>query len=133
MPHKCINIHTNEEFMIRSRVQAYKGDVNVYEPLWTQTCICAVWTFSLIIPYLFFSYYFPKDFIIPYIIDNCMTDSPIITASCITSPPYILLFIPYSPVICKDNFPLVYMYKLSRYYLVFDIDLGPMFPRSTSL
>ena len=28
-------------------------------------------------------------------------------------PLYILLFIPYSPVICKDFFPLVYMYKLS--------------------
>ena len=31
-------------------------------------------------------------------------------------PPYILLFTPYSPVICKDFSPLVYMYKLSRYY-----------------
>ena len=29
---------------------------------------------------------------------------PIITASCTTSPPYILLFTPQSPVICKDNF-----------------------------
>ena len=58
---------------------------------------------------------------------------PITTASCMTSPPYILLFIPYSPVICKDFFPLVYMYKLSRYYAVFHIDLGPMFPQSTSL
>ena len=28
----------------------------------------------------------------------------------------------YSPVICKDFFPLVYMYKLSRYYAVFNID-----------
>ena len=57
----------------------------------------------------------------------------IITASCITSPPYILLFSQHSPVVYKDNFPLFYMYKLSRYYFVFDIDLGPMFPRSTSL
>ena len=47
---------------------------------------------------------------------------PIITVSCITSPPYILLFTPHSPVICKDNFPLVYMYKSSRYYTVFHID-----------
>ena len=31
--------------------------------------------FSLIIPYLFFPYFFPKDFIIPYIIDNRMIDS----------------------------------------------------------
>ena len=57
----------------------------------------------------------------------------ITTASCMSSPPYILLFTPHSPVICKDNFPLVYMYKLSRYYLVFDIDLGSIFPQSTSL
>ena len=53
---------------------------------------------------------------------------PIITASCMTSPPYILLFTSHSPVICKDNFSLVYMYNSSRYYLVFNIDLGPMFP-----
>ena len=58
---------------------------------------------------------------------------PIITVSCMTSPPYILLFVSHSPVICKDDFPLVYMYKLSRYYLVFIINLGPMFPRSTTL
>ena len=57
---------------------------------------------------------------------------PIITTSCMTSSPYILLFTQHSPVICKDNFPLVYMYKLSRYYLVFIINLGPMFPRSTT-
>ena len=57
----------------------------------------------------------------------------ITTASCMTSPPYILLFTSYSPVISKDFFPLVYMYKLSRYYAVFHIDLGPMFPQSTSL
>ena len=44
---------------------------------------------------------------------------------CMTSPPYILLFTSYSPVICKDFFLLVYMYKSSRYYLVFDINLGP--------
>ena len=60
MPYKCIYILTNEEFVIRSHIQAYKGDANVYGPLWTLTCICAMWTFFLIIPYLFFSYYFPK-------------------------------------------------------------------------
>ena len=54
---------------------------------------------------------------------------PIITASCMTSPPYILLFTSYSPVICKDNFP----YKLSRYYAVFHIDLGFIFPQSPTL
>ena len=53
---------------------------------------------------------------------------PITTASCMTSPPYILLFTSYSPVICKDNFPLVYMYKSSRYYLVFNDWFGFYFP-----
>ena len=48
-------------------------------------------------------------------------------------PPYILLFIPYSPVICKDFFPFIHMYKSSRYYLVFNIDLGSIFPRSPTL
>ena len=57
----------------------------------------------------------------------------ITTASCMSSPPYILLFVTQSPVICKDFFSLVHMYKLSRYYPVFDINLGPMFPRSTPL
>ena len=55
---------------------------------------------------------------------------PITTASCMTSPSYILLFTQHSPIICKDYFPLVYMYKLSRYYAIFHIDLGPMFPWS---
>ena len=58
---------------------------------------------------------------------------PIITALCMTSPPYILLFTQHSPVICKDNFPLVYMYKLSRYYAVSHIDLGSIFPWSQTL
>ena len=110
MPHKCIHMHIYKEFAIWSRIQAYKGDVNVYGPLWTPTCICAVWTFFFIILYVFPS-----------------------TASCMTSPPYILLSTPYSPVICKDFFPLVYMYKLSRYYAIFHIDLSPMFPWSTIL
>ena len=47
--------------------------------------------------------------------------------------PYILLFAPHSPVICKDFFSLVYMYKSSRYYAVFHIDLGSIFPQSTLL
>ena len=58
---------------------------------------------------------------------------PITTASYKTSPPYILLFSQHSPVICKDYFSLIYMYKSSRYYIVFHIDLGPMFPQSTTL
>ena len=50
-----------------------------------------------------------------------------------SSPPYILLFVPHSPVICKDFFSLVHMYKSSTYYAVFHIDLGSIFPQSTSL
>ena len=59
--------------------------------------------------------------------------SPSLQHHVLLHPSYILLFTQHSPVICKDNFPLVYMYKLSRYYAVFYIDLGPMFPWSTSL
>ena len=46
---------------------------------------------------------------------------------------YILLFTQHSPVICKDNFPLVYMYKSSRYYAIFHINLGSIFPQSPTL
>ena len=53
---------------------------------------------------------------------------PIITTSCMTSSPYIPLFTPYSPVICKDNFSLVYMYKSSRYYAVFHHWFGSYVP-----
>ena len=75
----------------------------------------------------FISYFFPKDIIIPYIIDNRMTDFP-------HHHSIIYDFTPlYSPVIYKDYFSLIYMYKLSRYYAVFHIDLGHMFPQSTSL
>ena len=56
---------------------------------------------------------------------------PIITVSCMTSLSYILLFSQHSPVIYKDFSPLVHMYKLSRYYAVLHINLGPMFPQST--
>ena len=123
-----------EEFVIRSHIQAYKGDMNVYGPLWTPTCICTVWTFFLIILYLFSSLILSqKTLSFPTSSTIAWQTFPIITASCMTSPPYILLFTPYSPVICKDDFPLVYMYKSSRYYLVFIIDLGPMFPQSNIL
>ena len=55
IPHKCIHMYIHEEFAIRSHIQAYKGDVNVYGPLWTPTCICAMWTYFLIILYVFSS------------------------------------------------------------------------------
>ena len=60
MPHKSIYMHIYKEFTIRSCIQAYKGDANIYGPLWTPTCICAMWTFFLIILYLFPLLFFPK-------------------------------------------------------------------------
>ena len=135
MPTKCIYSHTHEVFVIWSHIQAYKSNMNVYGPSWTPTCICAVWIYFLIILYIFPFLFFPKDIITPHIIDNCMTDffhhHSIMYD--FNPPPYILLFTPHSPVICKDYFSLVYMYKSSRYYLVFNIDLGSIFPRSPTL
>ena len=107
MPYKCIYILTNEEFVIWSCIQAYKGNANVYEPLWTPTCICAVWTFF---PYYFLSFLFllfpKKTLSSPTLLTTAWQTPPIITASYITSPPYILLFSQHSPVIYKDFFPL---------------------------
>ena len=135
MPHKYIHMHIYEEFVIQSRIQAYKGNANLYGPLWTPTCICTMWTYFFIILYVFFSLlFFPKKTLSsPTSSPIAQQTFPITTASCMTSPPYILLFSQHSPVICKDFFPFVYMYKSSRYYAIFHIDLGPMFPWSTSL
>ena len=83
--------------------------------------------FSLLFSIFFLSYSFPKDIIIPHIIDNHMTDFPHHHSIMYDFTPL------YSPVICKDFSPSVYMYKSSRYYAVFHIDLGPMFSQSTSL
>ena len=111
---KCIYSHTHKVFMIRSLIQAYKGDTNVYEPLWTPTCICAIWTYFLIILYIFPLLFFPKrHYHTPHIIDNRMTDFFHHHSSMYVFTPYILLFTPHSPVICKDYFFLVYMYKSS--------------------
>ena len=84
---------------------------------------------------LYFSYLiFPQKTLSSPILSTIAWQTfPIITASCMTSLPYILLFASHSPVIYKDYFPLVYMYKSSRYYFVFNIDLGSIFPWSTSL
>ena len=134
MLYKCIHMHIYEEFTIQRRIQAYKSDANLYGPLWTLTCICTMWTYFLIIHYLFPLLFFPKRlYHSPYHQQSHARLFPIITTSCMTSSPYILLSTQHSPVICKDNFPLVYMYKSSRYYLVFIINLGPMFPWSTIL
>ena len=60
--------------------EPYSGIQGRRECLWTlvdpDMYMRRVDIFSLIILYLFFSYFFIKDFIIPYIIDNCMRDSP---------------------------------------------------------
>ena len=126
--------HIDKEFKIQSCIQAYKGDTNVYGPLWTLTCRCAVWTFFLIILYLFFSYSFLKRlYHPPYYRQSYDRLSPSSQHHVWLHPSYILLFSQHSPVICKDFFPLIHMYKSSRYYAVFNIDLGPMFPQSTSL
>ena len=73
--------------------------------------MCRVDIFPLL--FLIFSFLITsqKDFIIPYIIDNRMTDSPHHHSIMYYFTPYILLFIPYSPVICKDFSPFIYMYK----------------------
>ena len=127
MPYKCIYMHIHKEFMIRSCILAYKGNANVYESLWTPTCICAIWTYFLTILYDFsFLISSQKTLSSPILSTITWQTFPITTASHMTSPPYILLFTPYSTIICKDNFPLVYMYKSSRYYAVFHINLGPV-------
>ena len=129
MPLKCIYMHIYEEFTIQSHIQAYRGNANVYGPLWTLICICAVWTYFLIILYIFPLLFFPKKTLsLPISSTIAWQTVPIITASCMTSPPYILLFASHSPVICKDYFPLVYMYKSSRYYLVSNHQFGFYIP-----
>ena len=134
MPHKCIYTHINKEFKIRSCIQAYKGDTNIYGPLWTLTCICAMWTFFLIILYLFIFLFFPKRLYHPsYHRQLYDRHSPSSQHHVWPHLSYILLFSQHSPVIYKDFSPLVHMYKSSRYYAVLHIDLGPMFPQSTIL
>ena len=134
MSTKCIYAHTYEEYTMWSHIQVYKGNVDVYGPLWTLTCICVMWTYFLIILYIFLSYFsLKKTFSSPTLLTIIWQTLSIITASCMSSPSYILLFVTQSPVICKDFFSLIYMYKSSRYYPVFDINLGPIFPWSTTL
>ena len=134
MPYKCIYILINEEFVIRSHIQAYKGDANIYGPLWTPTCICAVWTFFPYYSLSFLSLFLHKRLYHPLHHRQLHERlSPSLQHHVLLHSSYILLFTQHSPVICKDNFPLVYMYKSSRYYAVFHIDLGPMFPWSASL
>ena len=74
MPHKCIYSHTYEVFVMQSCIQAYKGNTNIYGPLWTQP-IYALYEQNLLSIFMFFLLIFPsKDILIPYTINNCMTD-----------------------------------------------------------
>ena len=128
MPTRCIHVYTHKEFMIWSQIQVYKGNVNIYGPLWTPTCICAIWTYFLTILYIFpLLFVSQKTLSSPSSLTIVWQTFSIITASYMSSPPYILLFITQSPVICKDFFPLVYMYELSRYYTI-PHQFGSYFP-----
>ena len=53
-------VHIYEEFEVQSCIQAFKGSTNVYGPLWTPTCICAVWTHFFIILYVLLFLFLPK-------------------------------------------------------------------------
>ena len=74
MTHKCIYMYIYEEFTIRSRIQAYNGDANIYRPLWTQHVYVPCGHIFSLLSIFFLSYSFPKDIIIPHIIDNHMTN-----------------------------------------------------------
>ena len=134
MIYKCIYILINEEFVIWSCIQAYKGDTNVYGPLWTPTCICAIWTFFPYYSLSFLSLFLHKRLYHPQHHRQLHERlSPSLQHHVLLHSSYILLFTQHSPVICKDSFPLFYMYKSSRYYAVFHIDLGSIFPWSPTL
>ena len=133
----AIQMHIHAYTWTVRNSEPYSGIQRWHEHLWTladpdmyMRCMDIFPHYSLYLSYLNFP---QKTLSSPISSTITWQTFPIITASCMTSPPYILLFTSHSPVICKDNFPLVYMYKSSRYYLVFDIDLGPIFPRSTIL
>ena len=119
-------------------LEPYSGIQGWRKHLWTlvdpDMYMCHVDTFLHYSLCFSFSYFLPTDIIIPYIINDCITDfSHHHSIIYDFTPPYILLFSQHSPVICKDYFSLIYMYKSSRYYVVFHIDLGPIFPQSTIL
>ena len=70
MLQKCIYMHTHGVFAIWSHIQDLWTlvDPNMY--------MCRVDIFPYYSLYFFLSYSFPKDIIIPHIVDNCMTDFP---------------------------------------------------------
>ena len=131
-------MHTHAYIGRVQDLEPYSGIQGRHEHLWTlvdpDMYMRHVDIFFIIL-YLFFSYSFLKRlYHSPYHQQSYDRLSPSSQHHVWLHPPYILLFTPYSPVICKDFFPLVYMYKSSRYYAVFHINLGSIFPQSpTSL
>ena len=130
-----MHIHTHKWRVQDS--EPYSGIQGRREHLWTLMDPDMYMHRVDIFPYYSLSFLFllfPKKTLSSPILSTIVWQTfPIITASCMTSLSYFLLFSQHSPVICKDFFPLVHMYKSSRYYAVLHIDLGPMFPQSTSL
>ena len=121
--------------------EPYSGIQGRHKCLWTLVDPCGPWHvyapcghISLLFFMFFLSYSFPKRLYHPlHHRQSHNRLSPSSQHHVWLHPSYILLFSQHSPVICKDFFPLVHMYKSSRYYTVLHIDLGPMFPQSTSL
>ena len=74
--------------MMQSHIQAYKGNTNVYGPLWTPTCICAMCTYFLIILYIFPLLFFPERTLSSTTLSTIVWQTfPITTASYMSSPP----------------------------------------------
>ena len=117
MLYKCIHMHI---YMKSSRFGAVfrhtRATQMFIDPCGPQHVYAPCGHIFSLFSMFFLSYFFPKDFITPHIINNRMTDFPNHHSIMYDFTPL------YSPVICKDFFPLVYMYKLSRYYAVFNID-----------
>ena len=133
----ALQMHTHAYIQRVHDSELYSGIQGRHEHLWTLVDHDMYMRHVDIFPYYSLSFSFlilsQKTLSSPISSTIVWQTFPITTASCMTSPPYILLFIQHSPVICKDYFPLVYMYKSSRYYAVFHIDLGSIFPQSPTL
>ena len=130
-----MHIHTYKQRVQDS--EPYSGIQGRHERLWTLVDPDMYMCHVDIFPYYSLSFLlllFPKKTLSSPISSTIIWQTfPIITASCMTSLSYILLFSQHSPVIYKDFSPLVHMYKSSRYYALLHIDLGPMFPQSNIL
>ena len=104
--HKCIYMHIEQEFTTWSHILAHTGNMNIYGCLWTLTCICAGWTYFLILLYVFLSYYHPKAIITsPH---HWHTHEGLLPSSqhhVWHQLPILSCFTPHSPVVCKDFSP----------------------------